>query len=263
MKPDPTYEKEPEDIFIDLPPSRYREYYDLEMSDFKDDFHYYQNKLLGKRTVLELGCGSGRLTRLLSQSGFMITGCDISLPMLIEAKRNALTEKYVCMDMQRTGFSTSFDAVIIPYNTLNLLVSPDAIRQCLENCISILPDSGMLLLQLFTPSADILALAEGESSFQFQLFDNPQGGKVVKEILRRYDRTTNLLTMIERYRIRPMKSLSDNINYSHTLKLYVPDLHFWSEILSSNGFRIYDIVNEYPDGVPAGAGTVLIHAIKH
>lgn len=262
MEPDPTYENEPEDIFVDLPASIYRELYDLEMSGFHDDFQYYKARLSGKYTVLELGCGSGRLTRLLSQAGFSVTGCDISLPMLIEAQKNAGDAKYVCMDMQHTGFSTSFDSIIIPYNTLNLLTTPDAIRQCLENCISLLPSGGILLLQLFTPSIYIQSLAEGESSFQFQLFDNPQGGKIVKEVLRRYDPTTNLLTMLERYRIRPMKSLADNINYHQTLKLYVPDLPFWSDILSSTGFNIYDIVNEYSEGAPAGAGTVLAHAIK-
>ncbi|WP_163339667.1 bifunctional 2-polyprenyl-6-hydroxyphenol methylase/3-demethylubiquinol 3-O-methyltransferase UbiG [Desulfopila sp. IMCC35008] len=261
MVPDPTYENEPADIFVNLPPSIYRELYDLEMSGFQDDVQYYRNRLSGKRTVLELGCGSGRITRLLSQTGFSVTGCDISLPMLIEAKRNAVTEKYVCMDMLHTGFSTRFDSVIIPYNTLNLLITPDAIRQCLENCRSLLTENGILLLQLFTPSTDILSLSKGESSFQFQLFDNPQGGKVVKEVLRRYDRTTNLLTMTERYRIRPMQSLADNINYSQTLKLFIPGFSFWSEILSSTGFNIYDTVNEYGAGIPAGAGTVLIHAL--
>lgn len=260
MKPDPTYENEPADIFVELPPSMYRELYDLEMSEFQEDFQYYENRLSGKKTVLELGCGSGRLTRLLSQAGFSITGCDNSLPMLIEAKKNAHNEKYICMDMLQTGFSINFDSVIIPYHTLNLLITPGAIRQCLENCISNLAEGGILLLQLFTPSADILALSAGESSFQFQLFDNPKGGKVVKEVLRRYDRSTNLLTMIERYRIRPMKSPADNINYSHSFKLYVPELSFWSQILSSTGFKVYDIVNEYSAGVPAGTGTVLIQA---
>jgi SAM-dependent methyltransferase len=262
MKPESTYESEPEDVFIPLPPAEYQRLYDLEMSDFSEDLQYYLTKLSGRRTILELGCGSGRLTRRLSQAGFFLIGCDISLPMLTEAKRKSFAEKYVCMDMQKTGFSRKFDSVIIPYNTLNLLVTPDAIRKCLENCFSLMQEGGQLLLQLFTPSAEIMKLAEGETSFQFQLFDNPGGGKVVKETLRQYDRTTRILTMTERYRIRPMRSLSDNINYFHTFHLFVPEVHFWSDILSSIGFTICDVVNEYSRDVCAGDGTFLIDTRK-
>jgi SAM-dependent methyltransferase len=262
MEQEPTYADEPEDIFIPLPESKYRELYDLEMSEFKDDLPYYQEKLPGHARVLELGCGSGRLTRLLSRSGFDLIGCDISLPMLIEAKKRAVSEKYVCMDMRQAFFSVKFDSVIIPYNTLNLLATPDAIRQCLEKCFSLLHENGLLLLQLFTPSSGISALAEGETSFQFKLFDNPKGGKVVKETLRRYDHSTSTLTMTERYRIRPMKSLTDNINYSHTLHLFIPEIRFWSEILTSIGFHVFDTVNEYALRCAAGDGTILIDARK-
>ena len=37
--------------------------------------------------VLDLGCGSGELTRRLARSGFQLTGCDVSGNMLAQARR--------------------------------------------------------------------------------------------------------------------------------------------------------------------------------
>ena len=58
------YENEPEEIFIPLPAQLYPALYHLEMSEFQDDRNFYVKKLAehGCRHVLELGCGTGRIS---------------------------------------------------------------------------------------------------------------------------------------------------------------------------------------------------------
>lgn len=257
-----SYTDEPEEIFHPLPDHLYRELYDLEMEGFRDDFRFYRDRLSGKQNVLELGCGSGRITHHLAENGFMVTGCDISLSMLKEAQiRQGSREQYVCMDMRQLGFLCAFDGILIPYNTLNLLYNHRCTLNCLEKCRSICHQTGKLLFQVFTPTSEILDLKPNTKAFQFQIFDRPLGGKIVKETLRQYHKSSNLLTMTERYRIRPMTGSSDNRNYCHTYQLHVPKLQYWQTVLLASGFEVQSIHNEYRQGCKTPSGTYLITAV--
>ncbi len=84
------------------------------------------------------------------------------------------------MDMVTPAFSIRFDAILIAYNTLNLLGSEEKILACLQGCKNSLRPQGKLLVQLFIPTEDFI---QQKKTFQFQMFDRPGGGKIIKEIL--------------------------------------------------------------------------------
>lgn len=253
--------QEPEESFDPLPPEVYRSLYDIEMSGFIADAPYYLDELKGKRNILELGCGSGRITRILAKKDHNITAADLSLPMLLEAKRQDRESRFICLDMRSFYLRIKFDGILIGYNTLNLLGSTSDIMSCLAHCRSVCQDNCSLLLQIFTPTDDILNLAEGETSFQFQIFDRPGGGKIVKETLRRYSPASRQLLMTERYRIRPMQDPKENKNYLHQMQLCVPTLKTWRQMLQESGFSIHSITDRYSPGTPAGKGVFLVHAV--
>ena len=56
--------------------------------------------LSGKGTVLDLGCGSGRDTKLLSEKGLQVTGIDLSTNMLKIAKKSAPLAHFEMMDVE-------------------------------------------------------------------------------------------------------------------------------------------------------------------
>jgi ubiquinone/menaquinone biosynthesis C-methylase UbiE len=235
------YENEPDEIFTPLPAQLYPSLYHLEMSDFIDDGSFYFTKLQqhGCRNVLELGCGTGRIAEYLKRSGLYPVGIDISREMLNFAKttRCAATAQ---MDVCQLGFCSCFDAVIIPYNTLNLLGSLEAIKQCLDETKTVLTGPRLLIAHLHTPSSAHLQ-NQHKRLFQFNLFDRPQGGKIVKESITCYLPETDSLTLEERYKIRLLSNTpgsSSKINYTQTfhLKTYKPDK--WSEIITKSGFSI-------------------------
>lgn len=64
--------------------------YDRENADFEPDGPFFlalAQQLAGR--VLELGCGTGRITIPLAQAGIPITGLDLMPPMLARAKEKA------------------------------------------------------------------------------------------------------------------------------------------------------------------------------
>ena len=67
------------------------------------------------QSILDVGCGTGQITRRLSKKGFQMTGVDLSEAMLIEAANDPSAEtsriQWVKQDMRAlTGF---FDQQLI------------------------------------------------------------------------------------------------------------------------------------------------------
>ncbi|SHO50574.1 class I SAM-dependent methyltransferase [Desulfopila aestuarii] len=252
------YDEEPREEFLALPAALYRQLYDLELHDFSDDFPFYQEHLPPCSEILELGCGSGRLTRLLTNAGHCITGIDLSPPMLLAAQTRAPGSRLVCMDMRKIAFRTTFAAIIIPYNTLNLLADNDDVVRCLTCCREHLQPEGQLLIQLYIPNTN--PSPEDSTSFQFQIFDRPEGGRVVKETLRTFHPATTTITMEERYKIRPMNGVEPNCNYKHTMTLNANSRETWLNIINSAGFTITSASSSYTPTSPTAPTLLLIKA---
>lgn len=239
------YENEPDEIFLPLPAQLYCSLYHLEMSEVKDDCLYFHQLLTENRCrrVLELGCGTGRLSEYLQSQGHLVTGIDISYSML-QFPQNTGSVPTVQMDMCCLGFSPSFDAVVIPYNTLNLLPDKKSIQQCLAEIKLVLTGPRLLLLQLFTPNSVLIRQAH-KRLFQFRLFDRPEGGKLIKETIRTYIPEQNMLLLEERYKIRTFAVNETNRNYSQTLRLTAFSLDQWLDLISCAGYKVVSLHGSY------------------
>ena len=81
--------KEPETQFVPLTPKRYAELYSIEMDTFNDDINFYRKHCENKSTILELGCGTGRIIKNKVFSDCNVIGLDNSLAMLHGAVQNS------------------------------------------------------------------------------------------------------------------------------------------------------------------------------
>lgn len=245
--------------------ARYTTLYDLELGDFREDLPFYRRHLPASPcAILELGCGTGRISRALAADGHRLTGIDLSLPMLAGARvpASAPAPAYACMDMTALAFRTTFAAIIAPYNTLNLLTGPEALRLCLEQISRLLAEDGVFLLQLYLPDPDLRAL-EGKKRFQFQIFDCPDGSKVIKEILKSTLPESDLVEITERYRLRFRKELPDE-DWQYTYQILGHGFTQWQEILAGQGFRLEASYGDYALApfVPEEHTTLLLVARK-
>jgi len=238
------YQDEPEDIFRPLPADLSCQLYHLEMKDFTEDIAFYQKLLPKNCNILEMGCGTGRVSRVLADSNHTVTGIDISLPMLRIARQNSLSHcQYVCMDMTTPAFSSGFDTILIPYNTLNLLSQPYQLKKCFKSCHSMLHKGGQLIVQIFIPTEK--RLSQPKKTFQFQLFDRPEGGKIVKEIVQDYNAKTQTMQVEERFRIRPMQKGENNEDYHSLYTILAWNSKQWLEFFTESFFSPVHIYGDY------------------
>jgi SAM-dependent methyltransferase len=255
------YSDEPVDVFQPLPEALYSHLYAAEMAGFADDIDFYQAHLPAAGEVLEIACGTCRLARALASFNRRVTGIDISLPMLRRAGETGRPNcRLAAMDMRQLAFRTRFDAIIIAYNSLNLLVAEDDISSCLAGSRAALKDRGRLLLQLFVPGAQLLR-QPGKKIFQFQIFDDPRIGRIVKEILRTYDPEFQVLELEERYRLRPTGGGAVNEDFAQRLRLRAWPAQTWFDILAGSGLSVTRCFGGY-DLSPfiAGTGSILLVA---
>lgn len=226
--------------------ARYPALYDLEMGDFREDLPFYRRHLPAHPcAVLELGCGTGRISQALAADGHRLTGIDLSFPMLAAAGPGAtgFGPHYACMDMTALAFRTTFTAIIAPYNSLNLLTGPEDLRVCLRQVRRLLAPDGVFLLQLYLPDKDLRAL-EGKNRFQFRIFDCPDGARVIKEILKSTTSQSCLVEITERYLLRGRQETPDE-DWEYTYQILGYGFEQWREIFAEQGFRLDAAYGDY------------------
>ena len=111
--------------------------------------------------VLELGCGTGRVTIPMAQTGAEVVGIDNATPMLGVARRKteALGLKNVSWlqaDMADFALRTRFGLAVIPFRSLQMLLTEERQRACLACIRDHLVAGGRLALNVANP-AQLLA----------------------------------------------------------------------------------------------------------
>lgn len=112
--------------------NEYARYYDLlyRDKDYAAETDYIHRLIQlnspGARTILNLGCGSGRHDRCLVDCGYAVTGVDLSGEMLAAARKAAAGSdslNYVQGDVRSVRLGRTFDVVISLFHVMSYQVT--------------------------------------------------------------------------------------------------------------------------------------------
>ena len=140
------------------------------------DIAFYRRVCRGAETVLELGCGWGRVMLPLLEAGHRVTGLDLHPDMIAALQQrlstapNTLRDRasLILADMSAFSLEQRFDRVLIPYNGLYVLLSESAQRACLQRAFDHLVAGGELWLDLY--QVDLDASSEEAEASEEQTF---------------------------------------------------------------------------------------------
>lgn len=92
--------------------------------------------------VLDLCCGTGQLAVVLSDKGYAVTGVDGSEGMIEIARRNAPGVEFLVQDARELSLDRRFAAVFSTFDSLNHVMSLDALERVFGNVHAILEAGG-------------------------------------------------------------------------------------------------------------------------
>lgn len=114
-----------------------------------EDINFYLNEIKSRnaKNVLIVGAGTGRIAIPLSNVSD-VDALDIDssrLDVLTEKKKDIKT---YCMDICRQIPNKKYDLIIIPYSTIQLLLTKQKILKALKNCSKVLKQKGILIFDV-------------------------------------------------------------------------------------------------------------------
>ncbi len=165
---------------------QWAEVYDSVYSYVTEDIPFYIDEARSAGgSVLELGCGTGRVAIPIAQAGIEIVGLDSSPAMLEVARRKAERApgarglRLVEADMRDFSFDEMFGLVIVPFRGFLSLLSVEDQVQTLANVRAHLAPGGKLAFNIFVPDLNML-VQEGDVAYHLRdVTDSDTGRRLV------------------------------------------------------------------------------------
>jgi SAM-dependent methyltransferase len=228
--------------------------YDLENADDPAfDLAFWESVVreLAPRRMLELACGTGRLTLPLARLGVVeeLVALDKSAPFL-ERLRSRLSGEPITVvesDMRAPQVDGPFDLIAVPFNSLAYLTSRESRIACLRAVRSLLAPGGRFAFDLVAPRYDFLA--EGIGGLPPLRVDAdhpaPENGvaRFVRSYTDTYDRASQTLRSTNRYEIHHEDGRVEHRISDLDWHIYFPDE--LELLLESAGLTVVERYGDY------------------
>lgn len=107
------------------------------------------------RTVLDLACGTGSLTRELALRGYQVTGVDLSAEMLSLAEEKCRDleprPRFFCRPMEDLLLPGRVDACVCCLDSVNYVLKPQKLQRAFQKVYDALEPGGLFLFDADTP----------------------------------------------------------------------------------------------------------------
>jgi len=239
----------------------YSAYYDLLYRDKDHDGEVsYIDSLIrkygcGARTILDLGCGSGKHALLLAEKGYEITGVDRSDGMLsvarlrlAEGKPEATSPRFLQGDIRTVRLGNAYDVVISLFHVFSYQAGNEDLRAALATVRTHLNPGGIFIFDCWYGPA---VLSERPAVRIKRLEDEAvELTRIAEPVMHPNE---NLVAVNYQLYVRDKANNAvDVVRETHLMRyLFKPEL----ELLTAEaGLALLD-ASEWLSGNPLGAGT--------
>ncbi|MED4583470.1 methyltransferase domain-containing protein [Brevibacillus choshinensis] len=222
---------------------QWADYYDLTQRGISGDVDFYldQAKQAGGK-VLELGCGTGRISIPLAQAGIDVTGLDLSQEMLEKAKQKASesgdTDSLHLMqgDMRNFDLGQTFSLIMIPFRSFLHLLHIQEQMKALSCIRKHLAPGGKFVMNVFVPKINHF-YEENEKMSLRGTYRLDDGEEVAMWDYTRYDHFQQLCEVTRIYERSDAKGLvKERVTGRFNLRYIFPaELH---HLFRLNGFKV-------------------------
>lgn len=201
------------------------------------DLDFYKRWLPANKNtqILELCCGTGRLTIPIAMAGYDITGVDFTYSMLKKAKDKAseagLEVKFIESDIKTLELPHKYDFIFIPFNSIHHLYKNEDLFQTFRVVKNHLRQDGLFLLDCFNPNIQFIVDGAKEPKKIAEYVTKDAREVLIKEEMR-YENNSQINRIEWHYYINGNFDSVQNLD----MRLYFPQE--LDSYLKSNGFNI-------------------------
>ncbi|MBK6508284.1 MAG: class I SAM-dependent methyltransferase [Haliea sp.] len=144
----------------------------------ENDLEFYLSLIKSGQTVIDIGCGTGRVSLELAKIGCHVTGVDLSEKMLEEFRKKIPSQyadrfELLCCNMNELDLAKKFDWIIFPYRTFQALRNDSERVACLESVRKMMHPLSRVVITLFNPNPGLLKIWGTAEMQGFVDFDVP------------------------------------------------------------------------------------------
>ncbi len=243
-------------------------YYDslTENVDYRERCRYICTLLaensVGKGILLDLACGTGTMSLLLSEEGYDVIGVDSSEDMLTQAQEKKLLSgadvTFLCQRMEELDLFGTINAAVCTLDSINHLTTEEAVRAVFRRVSLFMEDKGVFIFDVNTPYKHKEILAD--NTFVYDM----------DEVYCVWQNKTDssLLTSISLDIFEPAEGEDGEddiyIRYSEEFSERAYDLHKLRQWLEENKFEVRGIYKELThEQVSPDTQRAVFVAVKH
>lgn len=143
--------------------------------------------------ILEIACGTGRVTIPIARKGIEICGVDNSLAMLSVLNQNLAREAEAVRhhvsvqkaDMRSFRLGREFPLVIIPFRPMQHMFTVEDQVSALKTAAAHMTDDGILAFDVFYPKFEMIWTRIGEEIPEMEWTDDSDASKSVRRFFRK------------------------------------------------------------------------------
>jgi len=194
--------------------------------------------------VLELACGTGRVTIPVFESGVAVDGVDFSESMLRLARKHAdaksLKINFIQRDLRTLPFRDQYDLMYLPTATISHLLTRSDVEAFLSGVRRGLHSSGLLALDMHNPMRIFLKSWPLDPNATERTFTHRVTGETIRlSTTQEYFTDTQIFVVKNHYTFPDGSTRDGDI----VLRLYFPaELQ---NLLYYNGFDVWRIYGDY------------------
>jgi SAM-dependent methyltransferase len=161
------------------------------------DLQFYKRWLPKNRDaqILELCCGTDRLTLPIAKDGYHISRLDYTSSMLEQAKAKASEEgleiEFIEADIRTLDLPIKYDLIFIPFNSIHHLYKNEDLFKAFNVVKNHLKKGGLFLLDCFNPNIQFIIEGEKEQK-EIAKYTTNDGREVLIKQIMRYENKTQI-----------------------------------------------------------------------
>lgn len=235
--------------------------YDMEYEDHTEDLGWYVDRArTAPGPVLELGCGTGRLTIPMARAGARVHGVDRAEGMLerlrarlarssseVQARVTSARADYLDPDFAPPD--QPLGAVLWPFNALHHCPDPEALAAVLARARGWVRPDGLLSLDGYLPDRDLYS-RDPNARYEYRTFVDPRDGGMLESWEQGWwDEAARVHHVVYTYRS------GDGREWRSHLALRMHELPELRELVRASGWRLDREASDFR-GAPLAPGSL-------